>query len=367
MKSLKIAQLVPCWSRFTDTEAIGIKAVARDLARGLQMHGHSVTFVAPEGSEFSGMSMIYGGKSLKDQHIPLNSPESLQIQQEYARALLPKLHDFDIVHSHMEHALLPWISELQPSVVSTIHGAGFDNRVQALFQRYQQYTYVALSKAAIRALPYIHFSTVVYNGIHTEEARFTANPQEPAYLGWMGRFSDTKGALDAIGAAKLVGDVLLLVGFEQPGNAEYLNKVKDQEDGAMIRLLDRMIGEEKYSFLGNAKALLFPIHWEEPFGLVMVEAMACGTPVIAYNRGSVSEIVQDGLTGFIVDEDNSDRPGRGNWIIKKQGIEGIVEAIKRVGEINRAVCRNRVKQYFSVDNMVEGYERVYGRVIRATE
>ncbi len=100
--------------------------------------------------------------------------------------------------------------------------------------------------------------------------------------------------------------------------------------------------------------------------MVMIESMACGTPVIAYNRGSVAEIVRDGITGLIIDPDDVDRPGKGSWIIKKQGIEGLVEAINRIDDIDRNACRKHVQEDFSVEKMVEGYERVYKRVLNSS-
>jgi len=124
-----------------------------------------------------------------------------------------------------------------------------------------------------------------------------------------------------------------------------------------------MQGATLASCYQKAQALIFPIQWEEPFGLVMVEAMSCGTPVIAYNRGSVAEIVKDGVTGFIVDPDDTDRPGKGSWTIKKQGVEGLVEAVKRIGEIDRAAARKHVEEKFTMDAMVAGYERAYKKLL----
>jgi glycosyltransferase involved in cell wall biosynthesis len=127
-----------------------------------------------------------------------------------------------------------------------------------------------------------------------------------------------------------------------------------------------MIGHVKYAFLGNARAFMFPIHWEEPFGLVMAEAMACGTPVIGYARGSVPEIVRDGVTGFIIDPPDGDGfpiSESGKWIIKKRGVEGLIEAIGRVREIDRAACRRHVEENFTVEKMVAGYEEVYKKII----
>jgi glycosyltransferase involved in cell wall biosynthesis len=361
---MKIAQIANNWSEFNPKIAIGIAAVVRDVTVGLVKKGHEVTVIAPEGSVFPGINLQCVGKSLKALGIHLFHADSPVMQTEYVKEVVSQLHGFDMIHSHTEHVLLPFIKDIPISgVVSTIHGAGFLSREQAIFEKYPDNTFVALSEGAKRALPYIHFSSVVYNGISLSESRYTNKPQEPSYLAWMGRISENKGVLDAIEAGKKTGDVVLLVGFEEKGQEAYLQKVKDQEDGAMVRLLDKMIRKEKNAFLGNAKAFLFPIHWEEPFGLVMVEAMACGTPVIANNRGSVPEIVRDGVTGFIIDPDDIERPGKGSWIIKKQGIDGLVEAIGRIGEIDRAACHKHVEEHFSIEKMVEGYEKVYQKVI----
>ena len=106
-----------------------------------------------------------------------------------------------------------------------------------------------------------------------------------------------------------------------------------------------------------------PINWEEPFGLVMAEAMSCGTPVIAYNRGSVPELIEDGVTGFIIDPDDSPRPGKGTWAIKKQGEEGLIEGLRRIGEIKRSDCRKRVEEMFSIEKMTENYVSLYEKIL----
>lgn len=361
---MNIAQILPNWSAFESEKAIGIKAVVRDVTLGLKAKGHTVTVFAPDKSVFPGVHLHFMGPSLKESGRSLFDAESVGLQHAYAERITPELSQFDIVHSHIEHVLLPFIHAIRPPVVSTIHGANFAIREQNVFERFPHEFFIALSEGAKRALPYIHFSAVVYNGIDASNAPFILNPQKPSYIAWMGRFSEHKGGLDAIRAAKKSGEVLILVGFEEAGQEEYLKRIQVEVDGAMIRLLDRMIGPLKYDFLGNAKALLFPIHWDEPFGLIMVEAMAVGTPVIAYNRGSVPEIVKDGVTGFIVEPKGFNLLGsKKQWIIKKQGVEGLVEAVKRIGEIDRAACRRHVEENFTVEKMVEGYEKVYRKVL----
>ncbi|MDP1722549.1 MAG: glycosyltransferase family 4 protein [Candidatus Gottesmanbacteria bacterium] len=373
---MNVAQILPNWSAFDSEKAIGIKAVVRDVTLGLKARGHTVTVFAPDKSVFPRVLLRFSGPSLKESGRSLFDRESVALQHAYAEKIVPELGQFDIVHSHIEHVLLPYIHAVRPPVVSTTHGANFAMREQKVFERFPHEFFIALSEGAKRALPYIHFSSVVYNGIDALNVPFVFHPQKPSYVAWMGRFSENKGAIDAIMTAKKTGDVLTLVGFEEKGQEAYLKRINAEVDGAMIRLLDRMIGPLKYDFLGNAKAFLFPIHWEEPFGLVMIEAMACGTPVIAYNRGSVSEIVKDGVTGFIVEpNDNTTNTTNqtnttnttnkdGKWVIKKRGVEGLVEAVKRIGEIDRAACRRHVEENFTVEKMVEGYEKVYQKVLK---
>lgn len=379
---MKIAQLVPNWSQFHADQAIGIKAVVRDLTRGLLNFGHEVVVFVPDDSSFAGVRLQHCGVSLKDQGKTIFSPDALTLEHIYAENIRSLLVGFDVVHSHLEHVFLPYIKNLNIPVVSTIHGAGFQAGEIEEFKKYSRNTFIALSKRANVVLPYIHFSAVVYNGVNLADCRFVGQPEEAPYFAWMGRYSPHKGALDAIRASLTAGGVITLVGFEDTQHGDYLAQVKKYVDGAKVRLLDTMIGHVKYAFLGNAKALLFPIHWEEPFGLVMIEAMACGTPVVAYNRGSVPEIVKDGVTGFIIEPEEEDikldqkrfnllasgkkvKPflGGHSWIIKKRGIEGLVEAVGRIGEIDRAACRRHVEEHFIVEKMVEGYERVYQKVL----
>jgi glycosyltransferase involved in cell wall biosynthesis len=178
-----------------------------------------------------------------------------------------------------------------------------------------------------------------------------------------------KGHDIAIAAARGAGMPLTFATWMSDAVKEtpyFKEKIAPFIDGKNIVLNSLMQGVSLASAYQKAKALIFPIQWEEPFGLVMIESMSCGTPVVAYNRGSVAEIVKDGVTGFVIDPDDTDRPGKGTWVIKTQGIEGLVEAIKRVGEIDRAACRRHVEEKFTIDKMVEGYENVYKKVLGIT-
>jgi glycosyltransferase involved in cell wall biosynthesis len=367
---MKIAQIAPDWRPFHAATAIAIKGVVKDLAVGLTARGHEVSVFAPDGSDFPGVDLRCMGPSLFDFGLTVYDREAPAKQHEYAAKVTRELDGFDIVHSHIEHVLLPFIPQIKPPVVSTVHGANFLKPEEELFRQYPDGTFIALSKKAVEILPFIHFSGVVYNGIDAAGVPFVAEPNQPEYLAWIGRYAQNKGALDAVRASLVAGQVLTLAGFEQAGQEEYFKLLNEYVDGAKIRMLDKMIGDIKFSFLGNARALLFPIHWDEPFGLVMIEAMACGTPVIAYNHGSVPEIIRDGVTGFIVEppesENSADLASLSNTaflpngtIIKQRGVEGLVEAISRIGEIDRAACRKHVEENFTIARMVDGYEKVY--------
>lgn len=365
---MKIAQIMPNWGDFHSDTALGIVAVARDVTTGLVESGHTVTAFVPDNSTFPGIPLVFGGPSLWSKGLTLSSPDSPKERVEYAKRLLPHLDGYDIVHSHIEHVLLPMLAQIRPPVISTIHGAGFNSPEQDIFRRYPKGIFVALSKRAKESLPYIHFSDVVYNGMVMSDAHFVPLPKSPEYIVWMGRMVPAKGALDAISVGKRTGNQIILIGMRQSEDPIYGASVRTLVDNTQVQLIEKMIGVKRFSFLGNAKVLLFPIHWEEPFGLVMTEAMACGTPVVAYGRGSVPEIVQDGVTGFIVNASEEDK--RGDWIIKKTGIDGLVEAVNKIYSLDeeeykqmRIVCRKHVEEKFTVEKMVDGYERVYKKIL----
>ncbi len=364
---MKIAQIMPNWGDFHPDTALGIIAVSRDVTVGLVKKGHTVTAFVPDNSTFPGIPLVFGGPSLWSRGMNLFHEDSPKEQAAYAQRILGYLDGYDIVHSHIEHVLLPLLDQIRPPVVSTIHGAGFYPREQDIFRRYPKGVFVALSQRAKESLSYIHFSYVVYNGMNISEVHFVPVPQSPSYVAWMGRMVPEKGALDAIDAGKRAGKTVVLIGVPESGDPVYAATVHALVDGAEVRLIERMIGIKRFTFLGNAKALLFPIDWEEPFGLIMTDAMATGTPVVAYARGSVPEVVVDGVTGFIVNSSDNDR--RGDWIIKKAGIEGLIEAVNKIYTMSsddyqkmRAACRKHVEEKFTVERMVEEYEKVYKKV-----
>jgi len=220
------------------------------------------------------------------------------------------------------------------------------------------------------------FIDTVYHGLDLEKYPFHDKPDKVTSV--MGRIVFKKGQYDALKASQISGVQCFVVGqpdLEEDVNSNYWYKnILPYIDGHSAVYIPFIKPDLLYHYYQKSTAVLMPIHWEEPFGLVMIEAMACGTPVIAYNRGSVPEIVKDGVTGFIVDppeEDEKDmqethRSQIGSWIIKKRGVEGLVEAINRIKEIDRRKCRQHIEDNFTIEKMVDGYEQVYKKLLNST-
>jgi glycosyltransferase involved in cell wall biosynthesis len=209
---------------------------------------------------------------------------------------------------------------------------------------------VSISNNQRRALPDLTYAETVYNSLDIAEYPYVDHPIGD-YLLWVGRMSPKKGALEAIEIATKLGIRLQMAAALDPIDQPYFDaNIRPKIDGTKIVFHGELTHEMLMTLYGNAKAVLYPISWHEPFGLVMIESMACGTPVVAYNIGSVPEVVEDGVTGLVLS------PGA--------GIQAMVDAVKRIGEIDRKSCRTWVEKHFHKDRMVADYERVYQQIVK---
>lgn len=275
---------------------------------------------------------------------------------------------FDIVHSYHER-LAHFLDDLTGvPTVYTLHDPLPDKKINLIYwllNKFARHNYVSITNSFRRSdILDLNFVDTVYHGIDVSSYTYSEVPGK--YLAFMARLIPQKGADDAIKAAKETQMQLKIATSQLPVNISndqyYASTIAPLLTQAEVTFTGFMDRQQKSDYLSQAKAFLFPIKWEEPFGMVMIEAMACGTPVIAYNRGSVSEIVRDGVTGFIVNEDLShlgNLSNLSNLKIKQTGVAGLVEAVKRIGEIDRAACRRHVEENFTVEKMVSGYEAVY--------
>lgn len=278
--------------------------------------------------------------------------------------LLHCYHDSSLFFTHYFHSLFDF------PIIYSLHDPlpPLETFEYSELSKFKTHMYISLSEQMRKSTLKLNFVANIKHGIDIHHFSFNQHPSD--YLLFMGRLIPEKGLHSAI-AVSLKTNIRLEIGTQffkadEKANTYFVNKVKPYLNNSLIGKPRMFNDEEKRLAYQQAMAFIFPIEWEEPFGMVMIEAMSCGTPVIAYNRGSVPEVLRDGLTGFIIDPDSEDRPGKGTWVIKKQGIEGLVEAIQRIGEIDRRDCRKHVEENFSVEKMGENYEKIYQEVVKKT-
>ena len=352
-----------------------------DLARGLAVRGHRVRVYAPTETELQA-DVVQGSMSLiisepyamKLRYVGDSTRDIIKRQQarfEYEIDLTARAYKdagegrLDIIHSFLEFSAHYFAEVTRIPTVYTVHDTLPDKKYLDFwrYERFPQDNYVAISRSQAEELePLVKVTDVVYNGI--DPADYTLQPDRADYLLYAGRYMPEKGVEDAIRTANDTKTLLVMAGSKEYKEiVYYINTIKPYLGSPYVKEVGFMDNKHKNGLYGGAKALLFPIRWAEPFGMVMIEAMACGTPVIAYNNGSVAEVIKDGVTGFIIEEDKGDTGNQGNWAIKKKGVEGLAEAVGRIGEIDRRTCRKHVEENFTVERMVQGYEEVYKKVI----
>jgi glycosyltransferase involved in cell wall biosynthesis len=255
--------------------------------------------------------------------------------------------DFDVVHAHIEGMHLPLLSRLSVPFLTTMHGRLDLPGLVDVVQQFPKAAFVSISNNQRLPLRGARWCGTVYHGLPAGLFRPSYVPG--SYLAFLGRLTAEKGPEVAIRIAHAAGMPLRIAAKVPRGERGYFKeKLEPQIDGAQIRLVGELNDEAKAPFLAGAAALLFPIDWPEPFGLVMIEAMACGTPVVAFRSGSVPEVIDECVTGFIVD-----------------GEEEAINAIKRLGQLDRRRVRARFEQRFTAERMAQEYVRHYRSVMEA--
>ena len=272
----------------------------------------------------------------EDPSIDPKVAECLHVSQVFERA-----SEFDVIHNSFDFLPLTYSALISTPVVTTIHGFS-SPRIVPVYAKYSQSTfYVAISEADRN--PALDYVATIHHGIET--ANFTFNPSSGSYLAFFGRIHPDKGVVAAIDAATATGIPLRIAGIIQD-EAYFEREVTPRLDGDRVQFIGPVEAEDRSSFLGSAVALLHLIDFDEPFGLSVVEAMACGTPAIAFDRGSMPEIIIDGVTGFLV-----------------RDVTSAAAAIMDVGQLNRKTVRDVAVQRFSNNRMVDEYVDVYRQVI----
>ena len=307
------------------------------LTEGLVSRGHDVTLFATGDSETSARlsSVIDRGWS-EDPTIDPKVAECLHISAIFERA-----SEFDVIHNSFDFLPLTYSGLVSTPVVTTIHGFSSPQIVPVYAKYDLSNFYVAISEADRH--PALNYAATIHHGIATDD--FTFNPGPGSYLAFFGRIHPDKGVVAAIEAAKETGIPLRIAGIIQD-ESYFEQEIAPRLDGEQVQFIGSVQAEDRSLFLGGAIALLHLIAFDEPFGLSVVEAMACGTPVIAFDRGSMSEIITHGATGSVVTD-----------------VASAANAIRRVDQLDRQTIRNVAVRRFSANRMIDEYVKVYRRVI----
>jgi glycosyltransferase involved in cell wall biosynthesis len=330
---MRVAMLAPIAWRTPPRHYGPWEQVVSLLTEGLVARGVDVTLFATADSVTSArLRAVCPRPYEEDPEIAPKVWECLHIAEVFEHA-----REFDVIHNHFDFLPLSYSGLVETPLVTTIHGFS-SPRIRPVYRKYNgRAAYVSISDAD-RA-PDLDYVATVYHGI--DMGQFTFRPEPGGYLVFFGRFHPDKGPHEAIEIARRCGLPLRMAGIVQ--DRQYWREaVEPHVDGRSV-IYEGSVGPSKRDeLLGNALALLHPIAFEEPFGLSVVESMACGTPVIAYPRGSMPELIEPGANGTLVAD-----------------VEAAVEAVRRISQISRARCRAVVEERFSVDRMVRDYLRVY--------
>jgi len=344
-KKLKIAQIAPLWFPIPPKKYGGTERIISAITEELVKRGHKVTLFAADESKtkaklvpISRKGIISMGVSWGDYWWNLFC---------HSRAF-EKAAEFDIIHCHWVINGIFFQKIVKTPVVHTLHNIPVPTDPRwRIFEYYKNdFNPVFISKSEKKNAP-VKFknSWVVYNGIDISSFKF--NPKPKDHFIWIARICPAKGVKEAIEIAEKAKVKLLLAGQLQPHWKEYFDKEIKPRLNSQIKYLGEISQNEFSNFYGQAKGCLYPINWEEPFGLIMAESMACGTPVIVFDRGSAREVVKDGKTGFVV-----------------KNINEAVKAIKKIDQIDRRECRKRVEKKFTIKKMVDEYEKVYYEILK---
>ena len=347
---MKIALLAPPYLPVPPPLYGGTERIVSLLAEGLVGRGHDVTLFASGDSTTKAKLVSVFEKALGNSGFGKGDNEKPLAHYHacYARHL-----EFDIIHSHGQYVSLKEAEGLSTPVVFTMHGSYYPGETteekRAILTQYKNLNYISISDNQRGGMRELNYVATVYNALDIADYTFTPKKNSD-YLLWVGRASPKKGVLEAIQTAKMVGIRLEVAAAIDPIDRKYFNEViKPHIDGVGIVYHGEIGHDALVELYAGAWGVLYPISWHEPFGLVMIESMATGTPVVAYNSGSVMEIIENGKTGFVVE--------------KAAGIDGLARAVQKIGSIDRAACRDRVVKYFSSQTMVDGYEAVYQTLV----
>ena len=340
---MRIAQVAPLFESVPPKLYGGTERIVSYLTEELVKQGHEVTLFASGDSKTTARLVAGCPRALwQEPDCRETLPHHVRLVELVAR----ESHRFDLIHYHLDYVHFPVVGRLSCRTVTTLHGRLHPPDEEALFETYPEIPLVSISNDQRRPIPWANWQATVYHGLPLDVHTFREAKGD--YLAFLGRVSPEKGLEKAVEIARRAGLTLA----SPPRSTRRSGCITSSEIVPLLRaspwveFVGEVGGEAKNAFLGNAFALLFPIEWAEPFGLVMIEAMACGTPVVAFRRESVPEVMVDGVTGFVVDD-----------------VQGAVEAVEAAAGLSRRACRQVFVDRYDAARMARDYQAVYRKLI----
>ena len=340
---MRIAQIAPLYESVPPKLYGGTERVVAHLSDALVDRGHDVVLFASGDSKTRAELVPCRDIALRlDKKLSWDVPAHLVMLAQIRK----QARDFDILHFHLDCFHLPLFQDIADRTLTTVHGRQDINDLHRLHRHYPNFPLVSISASQRLPLPHLRWMKTIHHGYPMAQYAFSPAPKGD-YLAFLGRIAPEKGVDRAIEIARRTGYPLRIAAKVDPADKDYFEaRILPLLDAPGVQFIGEIAEAEKSDFLGGARALLFPISWPEPFGLVMIEAMACGTPVIAFNQGAVPEIVRHGVTGFIV-----------------KTVDQAVKSVERLAEIDRVTVRATFERYFSVEVMATSYEVAYTEVL----
>ena len=339
---MRIAQVAPLYESVPPKMYGGTERVVSWLTEELVRLGHDVTLFA-SGDSMTTARLVPGCSQSLRQH--KGCKDQLAHHFTLIEQVFSEKDNFDFIHFHIDYLHFPVSQREQVAQVTTLHGRLDLPELRPLYRMFSEIPLISISNAQRAPLPWVNWQGTIHHGMPKDMLRPCS--ERGQYLAFLGRTSPEKGLEEAIEIAKRVGMPLKIAAKVDPADVEYFEAhIKPLLNHPLIEFVGEIGYGEKSRFLGNAAALLFPINWPEPFGIVLIEAMACGIPVIAYPFGSVPELIEDGVSGFLV-----------------HNIDGAVQAVRNLDQIDRTVCRQCFEERFTSERMAQEYLAIYERLL----
>jgi glycosyltransferase involved in cell wall biosynthesis len=343
---MRIAQIAPLAEAVPPILYGGTERVVSWLTEELVRQGHAVTLFASGDSQTNATLVPAVKQALRlDPTVRDFSPYHFMMLDK----VMQRAHEFDVLHFHIDLMHYNLFRSRADRVVTTLHGRLDLPDLWPFYRTFSEMPLVSISDNQRKPMPPVNWAATIHHGLPADLHRANLKPE--GYFAFLGRISPEKGPEHAIAIATRTGTKLKIAAkVDNADRAYFEERVKPLLDNPLVEFIGEINETQKTDFLGNAKALLFPINWPEPFGLVMIEAMACGTPVIAYRHGSVPEVMDEGVSGFVVDD-----------------LEEAVAAAQRVGDLDRARVRAAFDARFTVERMARRYVETYERLIAGAD